>query len=268
MSLMGTLAKVAIGVVVAKGVSGMMQGGRSRRESPGGGLGDMMGDILGGAGSSGRSSAKTGGIGDLLEELGQYAPDRARDTARGTGLDDILGRTAGSGGLGDILGGVLGSMMGGASPRAEPHAAPEPEGGFGELLNESIGQCGEPTRKPTPQQDAAAGLMLRAMIQAARADGRIDAHEERKLAESLADATPEERRFVEEELRRPIDARALAEQVPPGLEPQVYAMSVMAIDLDSRAEATYLHELAQALGFRPEQVNAIHDRLGVPPLYR
>ena len=34
---------------------------------------------------------------------------------------------------------------------------------------------------PTPQQDAVAGLMLRAMLQAAKCDGRIDEGEKKKI---------------------------------------------------------------------------------------
>ncbi len=79
--------------------------------------------------------------------------------------------------------------------------------------------------------------------------------------------SPAERRFVEAELRAPIDVAGLATQVPRGLGPQVYTMSVMAIDLDNRNEAEYLHRLAGALGLDRGVVNRIHARLGVPALY-
>ncbi len=59
----------------------------------------------------------------------------------------------------------------------------------------------------------------------------------------------------------------LARQVPRGLEAQVYTMSVMAIDLDNRNEAQYLHQLASTMGIDQRQVNQIHARLGVPALY-
>jgi uncharacterized membrane protein YebE (DUF533 family) len=45
-------------------------------------------------------------------------------------------------------------------------------------------------------------------------------------------------------------------------------MSVMGIDLDSKREAEYLHALAQGLGIDHQSVNAIHQKLGVPTLYR
>lgn len=282
MSLMGTLAKVAIGVAVAKGVGSMMQ---RRGEGPlggqmsggsGTGLEDMMGDILGGRssqrtgtsrGDGGIFGGSGGGLGDFMEELGNYAPGQSTGrggTTRssGGGLDDLIGSLgggSGGGSLGDILGGVLGGVLGGAATKRG--------GGFGEILNESLGNCGEPKTRPTQEQDAVAGLMLRAMIQAAKSDGRVDAREQEKLLGNLGDVSPEEKRFVEAELRSPVDVQGLARQVPNGLEAQVYTMSVMGIDLDNRKEAEYLHDLATALQIDRRQVNHIHTRLGIPVLY-
>jgi uncharacterized membrane protein YebE (DUF533 family) len=47
-------------------------------------------------------------------------------------------------------------------------------GSSADALNQSFQKLGEPKVAPTPQQDAAAGLMLRAMLQAAKCNGRID----------------------------------------------------------------------------------------------
>jgi len=44
-------------------------------------------------------------------------------------------------------------------------------------------------------------------------------------------------------------------------------MSVMGIDLDNQKEAQYLHELATAMGMGQQDVNHIHNQLGVPALY-
>ena len=74
--------------------------------------------------------------------------------------------------------------------------------------------------------------------------------------------------LVQAELQRPVDVQGLARAVPAGLEPQVYMASLMAIDLDSRAEADFLHELASALDLAPDDVNAMHDKAGAPRLYR
>ena len=284
MSLMKTLAKVAIGVAIAKGVSKMAQGGAAQagqtsddglfrgRHSPGQTdaqagtpLEGMMDSILGGGqqqerGSSGK--AAPGGLGGLLEQLGGSAGPSGGARSSGGGLEDLLGGLAGgaggAGGLGGLLGGLAGALQGGQ----------QAEGSFGEVLNSQFDSTPEPARQPTADQEAAAGLMLTAMLQAAKADGRFDRDEQAKLMERLGDVSREERDFVNATLQKPVDIDGLARAVPRGMEPQVYMMSVLGIDLDSQEEAQYLHNLAKAMGIDKANVNHIHDRMGVPRIYR
>lgn len=298
MSLMKTLAKVAIGVAAAKGIGHMVKKGRAGQSGDGGlfggahspdrqvpsdrgGLEDMLGDILGGKGQARSGKGADGGLGGLLESLtgGTGGQQRA---GTGGGLDDMLGQILGGGsarggagggglgGLGELLGGAGGGGLGGlmdALTGGGGSAAQKPGGSFGDLLNQAIQKRDEPEVPPAPQQEAAAALMLRAMIQAAKSDGKIDAHEREQLLGQLGDVSPEEKRFVDRELAAEIDVQGLARQVPAGLEPQVYAMSVMGIDLDNQNEAQYLHQLATAMNIPQRNVNQIHQQLGVPPLY-
>jgi uncharacterized membrane protein YebE (DUF533 family) len=288
MSLMKTLAKVAIGVAVAKGVSTMMtragtaggsvgEGGMfggpnspgARTGTAGGtGLEGMMDAILGGAQRTGTGQAGgtggiggAGGLGGLLEQLARGGGGSAGAGTRtgGGGLDDLIGSLGGAGGLGGILGGLAGALEG--------RAGQTREGSFGEVLNSQFDSTPERAKRPTAAQEAAAALMIRAMVQAAKSDGRFDQSEQRKILEHLGDVDPQERAFVEAEFRRPVDADGLAREVPKGLESQVYMMSVLGIDLDNRAEAEYLDRIARGMGIGKSQVNAIHAHLGVPPLY-
>lgn len=245
MSLMKTLAKVAIGVAVAKGASSMMNRGGSgglmgglQQAGSGGGLGGMMGSLLGGGGAQ-------GGLGGLLQGLGG---------SQGRGLDGAMGGLAAGG-----LGGLLGGMMG--------RGAQQQEGSFGEVLASQFDENPEPARQPTPDQEAAAALMLSAMIQAAKSDGKFDEAEQAKLMDQLGDVGPEEREFVTSEMRKPVDVSGLARQVPQGMESQVYMMSVLGIDLDNQAEARYLDQLAGQMGLPKDHVNDIHDQLGAPRIY-
>lgn len=241
MSLVRTLAKVAIGIAVAKGVGAMMnRGGTSKPGGSGGGLGDL-GGLLGGGSSPGTSNAGTGLEGMMRDALG------------GGGASGSGGGMGGLGGLIEGLGGMGGLTKG--------------SGGFGEKLNDAFTRFEEPATPPTPDEDDAAALMLKAMIQAAKADGQIDAGEKEKLLANLGDVSAEERAFVNAELEAPVDVAGLTRAVPKGMESQVYVMSVMAIDLDNQSEAKYLHELAQSLGIERADVNHIHQQLGVPVLY-
>ncbi|WP_299842962.1 DUF533 domain-containing protein [uncultured Roseovarius sp.] len=284
MSMMKTLAKVAIGIAMAKGASSMMKRGASTRGSSGdgglfggthspgrqaqaqtgGGLEDMLGSILGGQSGGASRGGAAGGLGGLLEQLGGAGQARSSAGSSG-GLNDLLGGLAGaaqqgggSGGLGGLLGGLLGA---GASQ------AGSSQGGFGDLLNQAIARQDEPEVQPSQDQEAAAALMLRAMIQAMKSDGEIDQAEQAKLMDRLGDVSPEERTFVQGEMQRRIDVDELARDVPRGLEQQVYAMSIMGIDLDNQNEAKYLHQLATAMGVSPEAANQIHDQLGAQRIY-
>ncbi|MDF3604822.1 tellurite resistance TerB family protein [Paracoccus sp. DMF-8] len=138
---------------------------------------------------------------------------------------------------------------------------------FGELFNDSLTTGADPEVAPTPEQNAMAGLLLRAMIQAAKSDGKIDDAEKQRLLAEIGDLDEAERAFIREEMSKPVDAEALARETPQGMGPQVYLMSLMAIDFDNEAEARYLHALAEALGLDHAQVNEIHGQVGVQNLY-
>lgn len=276
-----TLLKVAIGVVIAKGVASLTKGssgssgtvtaGRGSRIDTGskGGLEDMMGDVLRSGRSSGRTSGggqSGGGLGDLLDQLSGQKRQTPRATAPKGGLEDLLGeltgrgrttgqtrsevptrRDVGGGGVGDLLDQVLADKPGGSGTlRSGPITLPEPE----------------------REEELSAALMLRAVIQAVKCDGELDDEERARLMQAMGEADQSEVQAVQAELRRPVDVAGLARSVPAGLEPQIYMVSLMAIDLDQKAEADYLHQLAGALDLTPDQVNAIHDKAGVQRLYR
>jgi uncharacterized membrane protein YebE (DUF533 family) len=289
MSLMKTLAKVAIGVAMAKGVNSLMNTQQSAQSSgSAGGLGGLLGGLAGGASGTGA----TGGIQDMLGGLMGGTQGGAQS---GGGLQDMLGGLMGgaqgggtgglgglleslggaggkSGGLQDMLGGLAGSAgaggllsaLGGAmAKRPASNSA-----SFGTVLNSAFDQTPEDPIEPTADQEAAAALMLSAMIQAAKSDGTLDDAEQEKLMGQLGgDIDAEETAFLRAEMAKPVDIDALVAEVPTGLGPQVYAMSLLAIDLDSQAEAKYLHGLAKGLGMDPASVNDVHAQLGVPSLY-
>ena len=266
MSLTRALAKVAIAAALAKGVSSM-----NRKGSTGGLLGGTSGrDDL-----SRRLSGQngSGGLGGLLEGLSGGASSGSRSTG---GIDAMLGQVLGGGRGGTQVGGstaggglagALASVLGGAAAaRASSPQAGTPDRSFSHQLNSAIARDGEPDAPSSPEQEAAAGLMLAAMVQAAKSDGEIDAAERAKLMEAMDDATPEERAFVEQQMNAPVDPEALAAEVPDGLGPQTYTMALMAIDLDRQSEADFLRRLARGLDLDAATLDRIHDEIGQPRL--
>ncbi|MEO1788592.1 MAG: DUF533 domain-containing protein, partial [Pseudomonadota bacterium] len=108
-----------------------------------------------------------------------------------------------------------------------------------------------------------AKLMIRAMIQAAKADGEIDEGERDRILEYLGDLDAEEKAFVEAELAAPIDANALAADTGDAMKAQVYAMSLMAVKVDSTSEVDYLNGLANALGLSDDTRARVHQSMGL-----
>ena len=232
MNLVGTLAKVAIGVMMSRGV-GKMMGNNSG--SSGGGLGGLLGGLA--------SSAMRQGGGGLAGMLGK-----------------ALSGGGAQGGAGGGLGGLLNSL-GGSQNTGQTGA-----GGLGGLLNQMM--SGESAAEPTSEQNTEAEIMLRAMINAAKSDGGVDEAEQRKILEHLGDdVTQEEIDFVKSEMAQPLDLAGFVQSVPKGLEQHVYVMSLLGIDLDSQAEAQYLDQLSNGLGISNELSNQIHEKVGVPALY-
>ena len=274
MSIGKTLLKVAIGVAIVKGLSSLTKGSAPDPQggtvpSPGrgtrydgqtkGGLEDILGEVLGsGKASSGRAreigtQGDGGGLGDLLDQISGQKRQAPRPTAPKGGLEDLLGGLTGGG-------------------RTSQAPTGRSAGGVGDLLDQVLNdrKPGGPITLPEPQreEELSAALMLRAVIQAVKCDGELDEDEKARLMKAMGDADAREVQAVQAELQRPVDVAGLARAVPAGLEPQVYVVSLMAINLDERAEADYLHQLAGALDLSPDQVNAIHDRARVPRLYR
>jgi uncharacterized membrane protein YebE (DUF533 family) len=206
--MLGTLGKIAMGVMVAKTVGKAM-----------GGSGGLLDGLLGGnkaqAPQSGTPNSSSGGLGDLLNSLAG-----GKSQSQGGGLGDLLT-----------------SALRGEEVKAEP------------------------------SEEEKAEVLLNAMLNAAKADGKIDADEEAKLTKHIGDASPQEIEIVKKAISSPLDIDAFIKSVPEGMEQQVYMMSLLAIDLDNQKEAEYLDKLARGLNIPPQTSNLIHQKVGAPVLY-
>lgn len=93
-------------------------------------------------------------------------------------------------------------------------------------------------------------LLIRAMIAAANADHAVDDVEHHVILGKVTASGlgAGERSFIEQELSNPLDLRTLVAQVKsPEMAEEVYAASVLAVEVDSDAERNYLQRLAAAL---------------------
>jgi uncharacterized membrane protein YebE (DUF533 family) len=110
-------------------------------------------------------------------------------------------------------------------------------------------------------------ILVRAMVNAAKADGQIDQSEQQNILQRLGDSSREAVQFLRNEFAKPLDVHDFASSVPLGMEQQVYTLSLITIDLDTGKEANYLLELSKALRISPEVREQIHQRYGAPSVY-
>jgi uncharacterized membrane protein YebE (DUF533 family) len=105
-------------------------------------------------------------------------------------------------------------------------------------------------------------ILLKAMVNASKSDGRIDEIEEKRIMEFMGEMTSMQKLFVEKEMRASLDIKSFLKEVPKGMEQQVYYMSLFAIDLDVASEMVYLDTLAKGLKLSNDEINSIHESLG------
>lgn len=212
-------------------LGGLLGGGQPQQQSSGGGLAGILGSVLGGGGGAQQQSS--GGVGDLLGSILGGGGQRASAPAPAGG---------------NLIGSILGSVMGGGG--GQQQAAP-----------------------PIPQDQHSAAndqavLMIRAMVNAAKADGRVDDAEQENIIGKLgAEVSQDEVNFLKQEFAAPVNVKQFADSVPNGLEPQIYALSLTSIELDTQDEAQYLGQLAQHMELSPQICNQIHDQVGAPKIF-
>lgn len=113
---------------------------------------------------------------------------------------------------------------------------------------------------PQAQSDLSQAL-LRAMIAAAKADGHIDADEQRRIFGFLdqLDLDTEAKAYVMDELRAPLDVDAVAKAATsPEIAAELYAASLLVIDEQNAAETGYLAMLAARLQLPEDLVAHLH----------
>ncbi|MCX2901303.1 tellurite resistance TerB family protein [Pseudomonas mandelii] len=234
---------------------------------------------------------------DLLEQLlrGQASQRTGAASSQGGIGGDLggllggllgggsAGSSMGGGGLGGLLGGLLGggSALGGA-----PQGRAGRSGGMNYAALASLGmmafqayqawqrnQASAPQDTPQtanllagPELEEHSHAILRALIAAAKADGRIDDNEKHMISSEIGRHTddPQLQQWLDNEVARPLSAADVAQSATdPGIAAEMYLASVMLVDDQQDAERAYLDELAAALSIDPQlQVQLEHQAKG------
>jgi len=196
------------------------------------------------------------GFQDLLGALlasGLARPEVLEGAAKKLGLDDLLGGLLG--GSGGVIG-ALGGLLGGGAQKSGPNPL--------ELITRLAG--GAPAAPATDPEERAKTLLL-AMILAAKADGKLGPKEYERITGKLeeVDASPEVRAFVYQAMAEAQDPAPLVEAArrDPALAKEIFAASVLAIQVDTPEESRYLADLAQKLGLSQAEVREVLARAGL-----
>ena len=243
------------------GSGGLLEslGGLLGGQQGGGGLGDILSSALGGGGGGGLG----GMLGEVLSQAGQAAGGK-QNLALG-GLGALVGSLLGGGGksLGGALGGGLMALLGAMAFKALQ--------GSGQSTGRvPLGLMEPQTEGEREELENRSELVLKAMINAAKADGKIDEGEAHRIVGKLqeAGADADGQRYVLELMRRPMETETLitAADGHPNLAAELYAASLMAIEVDTSAEKAYLGKLAFGLGLTPEVTGRIEQMVGLQPV--
>ncbi len=223
------------------GLAGALGGGQQTAAAPQAGLGGLgnlggvVGEVLGGLGNN---KAALGGLGALAGAL----LGGGRSSARGA---------IGGGGLAMLASLAISALRkAGHTPQSTPRALLEPQ-----------------TAEDQQALEQDAEIIVKAMINAAKADGKIDDDEIQKIVGKLQEdgLSEEEKEFFMTEANKPMDIDAVIASAgrQPEMAAQIYSASLLAIEVDTPAEQQYMQQLAQGLGLDPQVTNHIHQFLGV-----
>ena len=222
----------------------------------GGGLGEALSKMLAGGGGG----AIGGMLGSVLEDAGRAVGGK-RNLAVG-GIGALAGALLGGGGSsmkGAIGGGIMGLLGAMAYSALKKGGQPPAEVPIG------LQETRTPEQKQTLEREA--GLIFQAMINAAKADGQIDKDEIDRIIGRLGEMGigAEAQGFVIAEMQKAMNTDALVQAAAgrPGLGAQLYAASLLAIEVDTPAERDYLVDLGQRLGLNPETISALEETIGM-----
>lgn len=113
-------------------------------------------------------------------------------------------------------------------------------------------------------QEALGLTLIRAMIAAARSDGRLDAQESQLIFQRIEalELPSEAQSLLVGEMGRPVDMDAIvAGATCPEVAAEIYIASLLAIDVDTPGEKSYLAMLAARLNLPPELVAELHRQV-------
>lgn len=210
----------------------LLRAGQPGGGSAGGGLGGLLGGLL--KGTSSANAPAGGGLGGFLGGLGGML-------GGGAAARPAQGRT---GGMNYAALASLGMMAFQAYQAWQSQQAAKPQAAF-QTVDQLDG----------PEAEAHSHAVLRALIAAAKADGKIDEKEQQLISNEVRRHTDDRQlqQWLDAEVAKPLDAADFAEFAKdPAVAAEMYLASVLLVDDQQEAERNYLDDLAGQLQIDPQ----------------
>tara|TARA_R110001599_G_scaffold347052_1_gene572989 strand:- start:41 stop:784 length:744 start_codon:yes stop_codon:yes gene_type:complete len=220
-------------------------------------------------GGSGSGVDVKGMLSGLSKQLGSGSSGQGGGSSSGFDVKSLLG----GGAMGMLVGSKRGRSMGGKALKYGAIA------GVG-VLAWKAWQSSQAAKNGNAQQNTAQNAsegervealsgeyqerrsleLLQAMIMAARADGHIDQQEQALITEQIdaLGADQEMHNWVEQQLKAPLDAQALAREADsPQAAREMYLISVAVTDDQNPMERAWLDQLGNALNLPKEMTDEL-----------
>lgn len=268
-----------------------LQTGAGARPDGGGGFGNALGGGLGGALGGGLGGAlggdQGGGLGGILGNVLDMAKGAAgsagQNPLQAAGLGAVLGSVLGGGGdsiSGAVKGGAL-ALLAGVAYKALTGAGQASGQGTAAAMPLAAAPSQVPPQVPpqvpvelqgprTPDEEQLverkAELVIKGMLNVAKSDGEVSAEEILRITSQLREAgmDAEAESWLMDELRRPLDLEAFIAEIPDAqTAAEIYAASLLAVEIDTLEERAYLAGFARGCGIDGPVARQIEQTLGV-----
>ena len=252
-------------------LGGFMQNTMS--QSGGNRMGNILQDLQANVGGMlDQQGGASGILGSVLDKAKQTLGDASQNPVQAAGLGAVLGSILGGGGSsisGAIKGGALAMLAGVAykaltkaeTPEAPAGVAPPFSGG-----QVPVGMKGAETPAEAQALESTAQLVIKGMMNVAKADGQVSAEEIQGIIGKLKEAGMDQdmEAWIVAELRKPIDLDAFVAEIPnKEVAAEVYAASLLAVEVDTPQEKAYLNDLAAKTGIAGPVAEEIQRTVGV-----
>jgi uncharacterized membrane protein YebE (DUF533 family) len=232
-------------------------------------LQSSLGQMTGG----GTSGAGVGGmLGSLLGAASSTMANASQNPLQAGGIGAVLGSLVGGGGdsvKGALSGGAL-AMIAGVAYQALMNANQD-GGQQAPFSNGNLPLGLQPPQTPAEEQavEQKTQLIIKGMMNIAKSDGEVSGGEIQRILGKAQESGlgAEEQTWLMTELSKPLNLDAFVAEIPnQEVAAEIYAASLLAVEVDTDEERDYLRQFASKTGLHPSIVQTIHQTLDVPAI--